>query len=888
MRNARKLTALALATVGVLAFSSAPAWAGNGYENVTSTFGSEGTGPGQFKEPTSIAVNDENEDVYVLDRSNDRVEAFNNKHEFQFEFNGTGSPTGKFLHPKGIAVDNSCASQNPALTGAECEAFDPSNGDVYVADGADIEPFEKGHEVVDKFSATGKYEGQFTGTCREAGESPPGCGTFFAFGELMDVAVDPSGNLWVYEGNGPEVGGAGATQADELSDTGSAMETRVLHTSARPELPGFAVDSNGDVFSATGGVPPEKVRIFENNKAAGEEYALTESANPETTLAIIAANNDLLIDEGSSIELFKSPISGGAQPILTFPSTGLSESKGVAVNGAKGDGTIYATQRGDDDVDVLDSEPAKAPVVASESASTVEVEEAHVVEFTATIDPENRATTYSFEYSTEASENNPGELELEGEIEKVSGATALPAEFGDQTATSPAIEGLSVKKTIYYRVVAENDESNGTPTVGKVKAYTKLPLVENEKFSGLTSTSAELDATVNSVFVNTEYWFEYAPDRALLEESNGTVEESKAIVVPNHVTEIEGAGPEPFSTEISGLQPGQTYYYRVVATNAVSKYTGNANKGKPVRGKIEEVTPYAAPAIVTGQAQNITGTAATLSGEVDPEGTEAKYYFAYIDKEGYEKAIKGDTQEQANPYAEGETTATNALPVGDQPVTVGPIPANDLLPGVTYHYALVSVNKYAIQTIGPDQRFTTHAGTPPGVSTGGASNVSQNAATLSGTVTTNGLQTNYGFEIGTAPGVYGPATGLGAIGGAATEEVHVTLGELQPGTTYYYRVEATNADGTEKGQPGSFTTPGFPTLISPPASPPLIAYTAPAFPKEEKAATTTKTLTNEEKLAKALKTCKKDKSKTKKAKCEAAARKKYPVASRKKGKKKKK
>jgi hypothetical protein len=49
--------------------------------------------------------------------------------------------------------------------------------------------------------------------------------------------------------------------------------------------------------------------------------------------------------------------------------------------------------------------------------------------------------------------------------------------------------------------------------------------------------------------------------------------------------------------------------------------------------------------------------------------------------------------------------------------------------------------------------------------------------------------------------------------------------------------------------------------------------------------TTTKPLTNKEKLEKALKACKKDKSKGKRVKCEAAAHKKYPVA-KKKGKKK--
>ena len=130
---------------------------------------------------------------------------------------------------------------------------------------------------------------------------------------------------------------------------------------------------------------------------------------------------------------------------------------------------------------------------------------------------------------------------------------------------------------------------------------------------------------------------------------------------------------------------------------------------------------------------------------------------------------------------------------------------------------------------------------------------------------------------------------MGSIGGATTEAVSLTLGELQPGTTYYYRVSASNADGAVEGQPESFTTPGFPSLIAPPASPPLVASPAIAFPKEDKGSgTTVKTLTNKEKLAKALKVCKREKSKSKRQKCEKAARKKYPTgkAKKKEGKKK--
>ena len=171
------------------------------------------------------------------------------------------------------------------------------------------------------------------------------------------------------------------------------------------------------------------------------------------------------------------------------------------------------------------------------------------------------------------------------------------------------------------------------------------------------------------------------------------------------------------------------------------------------------------------------------------------------------------------------------------------------------------------------------------MSTGGASGVSQNTATLSGTVATNSLQTEYGFEIGTEPGNYGPATGLGSIGGALTETVSVRLAELQPGTTYYYRVTATNSDGTRQGETESFTTPGFPTLIASPASPPLIATPDIAFPGEVRTTTSMpKVLTRAQKLVVALKACAK-KPKSKRGACQKQARKRYAPAKKKSKKK---
>lgn len=181
------------------------------------------------------------------------------------------------------------------------------------------------------------------------------------------------------------------------------------------------------------------------------------------------------------------------------------------------------------------------------------------------------------------------------------------------------------------------------------------------------------------------------------------------------------------------------------------------------------------------------------------------------------------------------------------------------------------------RTVGPEETFTTAAATPPVLTTGEAVGVTQTTATITGTVDTNGLQSTYGFEVGTEPGNYGPVTGLGTFSAAATETVSLTLEDLQPGTTYYYRLCATNEDGTSCGAEGTFTTAGVPNPFPVPVTLALLSIPPGAFAVEpEPAKPTPKPTqpTNKQKLEKALKACKKDK-KSKRARCEKQARKKY-------------
>src|SRR6266496_2102080 len=99
-------------------------------------------------------------------------------------------------------------------------------------------------------------------------------------------------------------------------------------------------------------------------------------------------------------------------------------------------------------------------------------------------------------------------------------------------------------------------------------------------------------------------------------------------------------------------------------------------------------------------------------------------------------------------------------------------------------------------------------GQAPAVSTNAASGVFSAGATLNGSVNPEGQSTTYKFDYGTSTS-YGssvPSPAGSAGSGTSTVNESATLNGLRPGTTYHYRIEATNATGTTDGPDQTFTT----------------------------------------------------------------------------------
>jgi lysophospholipase L1-like esterase len=121
---------------------------------------------------------------------------------------------------------------------------------------------------------------------------------------------------------------------------------------------------------------------------------------------------------------------------------------------------------------------------------------------------------------------------------------------------------------------------------------------------------------------------------------------------------------------------------------------------------------------------------------------------------------------------------------------------------------LTTSSSYTPTGTGPDETTGTIGDLPPAATTTPATSITMDGATMNGGVTPNGLATDAWFEWGTDPTLATfSATSSQSLGsGTSSQTVNATLSGLSPGTTYYFRVGASNSAGTSKGAIVGFTT----------------------------------------------------------------------------------
>ena len=198
------------------------------------------------------------------------------------------------------------------------------------------------------------------------------------------------------------------------------------------------------------------------------------------------------------------------------------------------------------------------------------------------------------------------------------------------------------------------------------------------------------------------------------------------------------------------------------------------------------------PDVSTEPAKNPGQTSATLVGHVNPAGGGpiTNCHFEY-----------GTTTS----YGSGPVPCEPPTPA-DQEVTAN---VTGLTAETTYHYRLVASNSNGTN-VGGDETFTPHA--VLGLSTEPATGITKDEATLHASFTGNGELTHYHFDWGVTPG-YGNETAVESSSGTGPTHISALLTGLDPLSTYYFRVVATNGAGTSRGEQMEFTTlPGPPTV----------------------------------------------------------------------------
>ena len=695
-----RLLALACAVVGAAAVlmgvASGPAFALQGHA-FSSSFGSTGSGNGQFSGPNGVAVDQGSGDVYVADSANNRIEKFGPSGAFIAEFGTHGTGNGQLSDPTEIAVDNS--------------VFPVA---VYVVD--------SGNNRVEKFSAAGAYVSQIDGAS---------AGTFF--GQLYGVAVGATGDVWVYQAS---------AEIDEFDSTGAFLTSFPCPCGTSP---GFGVDSQSNVYANRG------ARVFEKISGLGADIGTVDSSASDTAIGV-AGDDELYIDQGTSVAHYPAscdPSAGGCTPSDTFGASGtgsIGQGQAVAVDDASG--VVYVADAGDNTVKLFTEVTLPDATTGSASGITQSA-----VTLSGTVNPQGVSASYQFEYGTDSSYgslapvsplvagadssdhvetaaltglspattyhfridasnvngSNPGADQTfrttgppaidstqgqgtGGSIAALTGAinpdgfdTTYHIDYGTTTAygsgstpvdigsglvdqsTSDNLTGLLPNTTYHYRVTAQN--SQGTvQSADQTFTTTPAAVVDGESVSDLTRTSVTLNAQVNPEGTDTSYHFQYGTDTSY----------GNTLPVPDGDAG-SSTDDQPLSVPVSGLQLNTTYHYRLVATNSLGTIDGpdQTFTTEPIAG-------------VTLGVSNVTATSATLGAQLNPLAADSSYHFDYGTSSAYGSSV---------PVSDGAIgSGTDEVPVSQH--------LSGLAPNTVYHYRVTVINSFGTLH-SADHTFTT-------------------------------------------------------------------------------------------------------------------------------------------------------------------------------------
>ena len=673
----RRLVLLVLlACAGVLALGAGSAQA---FQSFSFQFGGTGAGAGQFNSPQGVAIHQSTGDVYVVDGANFRVEKFtptSSAGGFDLAFGsgvnsgsgnanicttdcqaGTqGTSPGAFTQPMFIAVDNSGGA---------------SDGDVYVGD--------PGDNTVSKFDSSGNLVTSWAGTGQLAG-------TATTFTSIDGIAVDSAGDLLVLDGG---------SNVWEFSGSSATLITN-FNMGRGTNPAGLATNSAGDVFKVNGDGSVE-----ETTNTGTVIGTVNEATNTTTEIALDPGSGDLYQDLGTSVDHYHFDASGNVVdaggpctvvesgscvPTDSFGTGHVAAGTGLAYDSSQS--TLYVAD-GSNEVEVFGPPEPGEPSVDSTTASNVGSTTATL---NTQVNPFDNDTTCTFQYISDSAFMADGDTFGAGTQTAACNPADLGTGFNDVGATAD-ISGLTINTTYDFQVTATN--SAGTVT-GPTEQFMTLgaATIDSLSSSNVGATSVELDAQINPLGTDTTCVFNIVDDSTFQNDGNafgpGTTQ------LPCNPADL-GAGSSDVaaSAQATGLTPGTTYDYEVVATNSL----GSVSEAAQV-----QTTP---PLVIDSElATHVSQTTATLTANVNPDGVDTKVQFQFETDATFQASLPG------NRFQNATTVPAGGIDIGSGTSDVAAsVDLVGLTPGTTYHFRVIGSNAAGSEQ-GAAKSFETSAGAP--------------------------------------------------------------------------------------------------------------------------------------------------------------------------------
>jgi len=232
-----------------------------------------------------------------------------------------------------------------------------------------------------------------------------------------------------------------------------------------------------------------------------------------------------------------------------------------------------------------------------------------------------------------------------------------------------------------------------------------------------------------------------------------------------------------FTSSLTGLNAGTTYYLKAYATN----YAGTAYGNQIVFSTLS----FTFTQVITGSPSNITFTTASITGKIIDLGNSD------VTQHGHCWATTSNPTTSNIKTTLGYASDTGTFTSSLSGLTVG-----------TNYYIRAYATNSAGTTYGNQIVFSTLSYTLAQVTTGDVSNITMTSAMVDGDITDLGnttvTQHGHCWSTNPNPTTNNSKTTLGQA--IATGPYSSTLNELMPDSIYYFKAYATNDAGTSYGE----------------------------------------------------------------------------------------